>query len=163
METVINVDGNLRSSDWIKSASWSFSEIQTLKDLISMVAGLDKEESVQKQELKDFMRLPASIPMPDSLRREVYEFLGESMPNPMLFRRVVWCLKTSDRFFPEDLQKMISVYERITTNKINFFDDLDFSDQAVMLDLETREISEKMYPKSYLALELNRAAKLRKQ
>jgi hypothetical protein len=162
METVINVDANIRSSDWIKSASWSFSEIQTLKDLISMVAGLDKEESIQKQKILDFMRLPASIPMPDPLRRQVYEFLGESLPNPMLYRRVVWCLKTSDRFFPEDLQKMISVYERIKTNKINFFDDLDFSDQAVILDLETRTIPDKMYPKSYLALELDRAAKLRK-
>jgi hypothetical protein len=160
--SVLNVDRSIGSSDWIKSNSWSFTEIQTLEDLITKLGLLEKDETAQVDGINRFMKLPSSIPMPDSLRKEVYQFIGETLPNPKFLTMVAWCLEAVDRFFPEESQKIIAVYKKIKQSGASFLDDIDFEEQAILMDIQTRDIPDNRYPKSPLMVELDQAAKLRK-
>jgi hypothetical protein len=156
---MINIDNSLYSSDWIKMTGWGFPGVNSLKDLLGTLGLSESDIDTQKKKINAFMKLPAAVPMPDSLRKEVYEFLGASLPNPQFAERILWCLDTVKKFFPNEWKNLKPVFDKILKNKIRFFEDLEFEDQMAILEIETREIPSKWHPKSYLEKQLMRASK----
>ena len=65
---MIDIDGNMENSDWIKSRHWNLPT--TIDGLLSVIGF--SQDSVEK-----FLALPAAKPMPKELRIEVYEYLKD--------------------------------------------------------------------------------------
>jgi hypothetical protein len=65
---MIDIDGNIENSDWIKSRYWNLPT--TLDGLLSVIGF--SANSVEK-----FLSLPAAKPMPKELRLEVDKYLKE--------------------------------------------------------------------------------------
>jgi hypothetical protein len=58
---MINLDNNIRNSDWIKHETWDLPT--TVEGVLRVIGGADKWEH--------FKTLPAYKPMPESLRHDV--------------------------------------------------------------------------------------------
>lgn len=65
---VYNLDEDLENADWLRSLRWN----QYLPDgtLIETLAQL-RQRFPDEERLKAFLRLPAAVPMPDGLRKEL--------------------------------------------------------------------------------------------
>jgi hypothetical protein len=63
---MINIDNNIKNSDWTKSRSW---------DLPTTINGLLAVIGSTVEEIEHFLTLPAATPMPANLQVEIMTYL----------------------------------------------------------------------------------------
>jgi hypothetical protein len=93
------------NEDWIKTRSWGWPHIQTLDDFLSTRGGratTSEQKAEQEEDVRAFLTLPSSLPMPEGLRRELNDYFGKKLPNSHFIgklRQIGYLVK---RHFVED-------------------------------------------------------------
>ena len=159
MSKYIEIDSSIEKSDWVKKQRWDFPGVETLEDFVGGVGLPEESDTELKNFLIKFLELPASYPMPDKLRKEIYVFIDQSPINPKFVDKISWCIDAVFEVFPEEAEKITELCEKIKKDKIRFYDDLAFEDQMFVLDLETREIEIENYPLSQFKQDLEKIRK----
>ena len=81
---MLYLDRDLVQADWLRSMTWDawvlikdeMVLVDSLKLLLKFLRVDGKEVGYQKAEVRHFVRLPAYLPAPEDLKKEVEEFLG---------------------------------------------------------------------------------------
>jgi hypothetical protein len=161
MNDYIKIDSSIGESDWAKKGTWDFPGINTLKDFVGETGVSEDQDNKIKKQLLGLLKLPSAYPMPDDLRKEIYLFIGESPVNPKFIDKISWCIDAVFDFFPEEVERITTLSEKIKKDGIRFYSDLDFEDQMFILDLETRDIPQEDYPLSQFKQDLKKSAKIK--
>jgi len=93
------------NEDWIKTRTWGWPHIQTLDDFLSTRGGhatTPEEKAIQEEGVRDFLKLPSSIPMPEGLRRELNDYFGKKLPNSHFIGKLRQIGYLVERHFIED-------------------------------------------------------------
>ena len=85
MKTIKLSEQPIVNDDWIKTLRWDFwiapgqkhRLVETLNDLLIFLDVAGAPEDRQRRAVRELMELPSARPMPDALRSEVMEYLGQ--------------------------------------------------------------------------------------
>jgi hypothetical protein len=93
------------NEDWIKTRTWGWPHIQTLDDFLSSRGGratTPEEKAKQEEDVRAFLTLPSSIPMPEGLRRDLNDYFGKKLPNSHFIGKLRQIGYLVERHFVED-------------------------------------------------------------
>lgn len=69
------IDQDLLNDDWLRSRTWDILPAD-LKTLLRVLDVQDAQRGAQAGALREFLKLPAAIPAPDSIKQEAEALLG---------------------------------------------------------------------------------------
>ena len=141
MEHWVDIPWESMNEDWIKTMRWGWPHIKTLDDYPfrqSRIPPTPEEKAALEESFRTSLNLPSSIPMPDSLRREINEYFGKKMPNQNFQRKarhIEWLVET---YFDEEAFEWEHLRSNIVRVDATFVEDLTEENQVFFQDMITR-------------------------